>query len=367
MFTNMKNEFELFKKDYEENKFEVCIFGAGRGAYWAIKLLNKYNIPIKFIIDKNNNVKTNNLNAPIITLDEFLKSNKNMNFRILISSPKYEYEIKAELEKNIGKSKIYSFECELYCSSISNITEYKRYLDENYNQIRKIYLKLEDEFSRKTLENILKGRVSGKLKYFMDVFVQNQYFCEDIIKLNDKEIILDVGANYGDTLEDIVKQTNKKFERIYCFEPDEKCLDSLKEITQNLQLDNVVIINKGAWDKSERLSFASDSTHGASKIVSISQESHNELQEIETIAIDDIVEDNVTFIKMDIEGAEMKALKGAERTIKRHKPKLAICVYHKNEDILDIYKYITNLVPEYKIYLRHHNVSGTETVLYATL
>ncbi|EOS66974.1 FkbM family methyltransferase [Oscillibacter sp. 1-3] len=84
--------------------------------------------------------------------------------------------------------------------------------------------------------------------------------------------------------------------------------------------------------------------------------------------IDEIVEKEnpkVTMIKMDIEGSELEALKGAKKTIQRNKPKLAICIYHKPEDMLEIPLYIKSLVPEYKLYVRHHSNSNVETVLYA--
>jgi hypothetical protein len=74
------------------------------------------------------------------------------------------------------------------------------------------------------------------------------------------------------------------------------------------------------------------------------------------------------FIKMDIEGSELEALKGAKNTIKNQKPRLAISVYHKPEDIFEIPLYLKELVPAYKFYLRHDClVNLTETVLYAML
>lgn len=74
---------------------------------------------------------------------------------------------------------------------------------------------------------------------------------------------------------------------------------------------------------------------------------------------------DVTYIKMDIEGAELDALKGAETVIKKNHPKLAICIYHKNEDMVSIIEYIHQIVPEYKIYVRHHSRCVNETVCYA--
>ena len=87
--------------------------------------------------------------------------------------------------------------------------------------------------------------------------------------------------------------------------------------------------------------------------------------EIKVVTIDGIVKEKVTFIKMDIEGSELKALHGAEQKIKKYKPKLAICIYHKVEDIIDIPSYIHSLVPEYKFYIRHYSFGQAETVLYA--
>jgi hypothetical protein len=76
---------------------------------------------------------------------------------------------------------------------------------------------------------------------------------------------------------------------------------------------------------------------------------------IETVALDDMVDpgDRVTLIKMDIEGAELNALRGASKIIARDKPRLAVCVYHKFEDIMNIPSYILSLNPEYKLYLRN--------------
>ena len=86
------------------------------------------------------------------------------------------------------------------------------------------------------------------------------------------------------------------------------------------------------------------------------------------VSIDDMVgDDKVTFIKMDIEGAEMEALEGAKQTIERNRPKLAISIYHKEEDLWEIPFYILSKYPWYKIYMRHYTLTTNETVLYATV
>lgn len=86
---------------------------------------------------------------------------------------------------------------------------------------------------------------------------------------------------------------------------------------------------------------------------------------IKLIKLDDFISENVTFIKMDIEGAEMPALEGCKKTIEKYKPKLAICVYHKVDDLWKIPLFIKKLNPEYKLYLRHYSSTFAETVCYA--
>lgn len=89
---------------------------------------------------------------------------------------------------------------------------------------------------------------------------------------------------------------------------------------------------------------------------------------IDVDSIDNVCSgDKVTFIKMDIEGSELEALRGAVNVIKRDKPRLAICIYHKPEDMYEIPFWIKETVPEYKLYIRHHTDGILETVLYATL
>ena len=75
--------------------------------------------------------------------------------------------------------------------------------------------------------------------------------------------------------------------------------------------------------------------------------------------------ERVTFIKMDIEGAELSALRGAKKIIQQQKPILAVCIYHGVGDMLNVPTYIKKLVPEYQIYIRHYTNEMFETVCYA--
>ena len=125
-----------------------------------------------------------------------------------------------------------------------------------------------------------------------------------------------------------------------------------------MKLSNVEIIPAGMWSCNTTLFFNSQGSM-------MSRIDENGEDEVEVRALDEVVDGKVTFIKMDIEGAELESLKGARKIIQEQKPKLAICVYHKKEDIFDIPEYILSLNSEYKLYLRHYTLDEWDTVLYA--
>lgn len=92
------------------------------------------------------------------------------------------------------------------------------------------------------------------------------------------------------------------------------------------------------------------------------------ITKVKTITIDDFVDrlalPRVDFIKMDIEGAEEKALAGAKTSIRRFRPQLAISAYHSINDLVSLTGQIMEIEPSYRLYLAHHSMHSEETVLY---
>ena len=185
-----------------------------------------------------------------------------------------------------------------------------------------------------------------------------QYFDKEIMMPQEDEVFIDGGCFDCDTDREFIKWCGGNYKKIYAFEPDlknyERCLEYCRE--ENLQ--NIVLYQKGLWSRETELLFQ-DTGDGSSRI-------GEGTVEIQTVAIDAVVGDEaVSFIKMDIEGAELEALRGAEKTILRNRPRLAICIYHKPEDVIAIPEYILSLHSDYKLYIRHYSLNDCETVLYA--
>lgn len=188
-----------------------------------------------------------------------------------------------------------------------------------------------------------------------------RYFGPEFITFENEEVFVDAGCY---DLQTSIKLRDKynRVKKIYAFEPDPENYKLCLRNKEEYHMPEAEILPYGAWSERTTLHFERGSIHNSH----ISEEGGTS---IEATAIDEVVDPNerVTFIKMDIEGSELEALKGAKQTILRDKPKLAICLYHKPEDMTEIPLYIKSLVPEYKIYIRHHSNSYIDTVLYAVM
>jgi FkbM family methyltransferase len=168
-----------------------------------------------------------------------------------------------------------------------------------------------------------------------------------------EEVFVDAGCFDFATSLNFIKWCGGKYKKIIAFEPDPIQYPICVENSKNI--NNAVIYPYGLWNEKATLSF--DDTG------CITNDLKENIVEIKTVKLDDILNgEKATFIKMDIEGAELNALKGAKQTILKYRPKLAICVYHKPEDIWEIPAYILSLRNDYKFYLRHY---WYDTVLYA--
>lgn len=173
-----------------------------------------------------------------------------------------------------------------------------------------------------------------------------------------KEIFVDVGCYNGMSSVDFQKWS-KGNSFVYAFEPNFRQIEECKRNLENSGV-NYKIINKGAWIEEDTLHFMLTEHKMSSRI----REDGEEIVNVTSLD-KELGDEKVTFIKMDIEGSELPAIIGAKNIIIKNKPKLAISVYHKYEDIFEIPEIILKYNPNYKIYLRHYATSDSETILYA--
>lgn len=203
-----------------------------------------------------------------------------------------------------------------------------------------------------------------------------QYFGPDFMKFCDEEVFVDAGCYDFDSTLALAKHC-KRVKKVYAFEPDPhnypKCLDAFKKTSRKRILE-AKIFPCATWSERTALRFSALGTVSSTVCEEASPLSFTPKpsqfdSSISAMPIDEAIDsgDHITMIKMDVEGSELESLKGAKQTIMRDRPKLAICIYHKPEDLWEIPLYIKSLVPEYRFYIRHHSFMLYDTVLYAVM
>ena len=226
-----------------------------------------------------------------------------------------------------------------------------------------IYDKLSDYRSKKLLYAILSNWYRFDFVTIASSLEKNyaQYLDLDILKPSSDEVIVDLGAYTGDTMINYINTFGEDcYKKIYCYEITKETFEVLKG---NLRkYENIEFVNKAASDN-EGVLYINENETGAS--ANTIEETGT--KEVLATTIDNDIKNQVTLIKMDIEGSEQKALKGCEKHIKNEHPKLLISVYHNHEDLYKIPLMINDMDPSYKFYLRCYGsiIFPTEIVLFA--
>jgi FkbM family methyltransferase len=204
----------------------------------------------------------------------------------------------------------------------------------------------------------------------LNTFFLEQYSYQKgarIIHVQPGDVVIDAGLCWGETRLYFADQSGPQG-KVYGFEFVQDNLEILREnLRLNTHLANrIEVIPKALLNKSgETVSFC---PRGPSTWLEGKKKRKNSLQ-VSTLSIDDFVSEKgiarVDYIKMDIEGSELKALKGAEKTIRAFRPRVAISLYHREDDFIIIPEYLHKLDLQYEFFVDHFSIHSEETVFFA--
>lgn len=349
---------EIFDKYSDEIKYileknkekQIVIFGAGELGHKVYDALTEWKVFVKCFCDNNSYGKTDTRTGKkIISLNDLKGSMEDVFFLIAVFNDRGYMDVRQQLldfgikSGDFVSAKVVAERCPI------------SYLEKNVEKYRKVYSLLEEPFSKEVYVSRIK-------KAYLDIgitqIVSNpgeEYFDKNII-LTDEEVFVDCGGFDGDTAMKFINRTNEKFKKIIIFEPEESKERLIKERMKNYRFD---FYKCGVWSKEGILKF-----NARGDIASYVSEDGD--VEIKVKALDETVfEDAPTYIKMDIEGSEIEALKGCRNIIREYKPKLAVCIYHNPDDLFEIPIMIKEMREDYKLYIRQYADSIYETVCYA--
>ena len=337
---------------------EVYIFGASTMGQQILQYCRKRGIVVKGFLD-NDPRKQNTYIEGITIISPDILHDKDST--IIVAIGQGIISVCNDL-MNKGFEYIFHFHAFTFCTNIldrSNKEEnFHKDLVLNKFKYLSLYMSLADNKSRKVLNGLINYRLDLDISNLIIDRAEDQYFDKEIISLGKDEVFVDGGGFDGSTTSTFISKVKGEYTHIYYFEPD---LDHFKWSQVKLgNLWNISFFNIGIYHDHKSLVFGG--TGGMNGAINESGTTR-----IEVDSLDNIIKDKITYIKYDIEGAEYDGLLGARDHILNDNPKLAICAYHKSNDLWNLTELISRLNNCYKFYLRHYTSGPYETVLYATI
>ena len=219
----------------------------------------------------------------------------------------------------------------------AHVRKAKQYYSEHADEISIVEKLLSDEKSKEVYRAMIAFRSTYDMRKHPEYSLNDIYFVKDIVQLKKDEVFIDCGAFDGDSIYKFLENAGD-YKRIVAFEPDRQNYEKLAILKEKM---GTVLYNKGVWSKNTLMHFDEKGNEASG----ITDNSDGAVNDIEVVAIDNVEECSMA-------------------TIKRNHPKLAISIYHKDEDMIELPLYIHSLVPEYKMHVRQHSHSFFDTVLY---
>lgn len=337
-----------------ETELPIILYGMGNGA--------------DMIIDKMAEIGLKP--DGIFASDEFVRGHSFRGYRVMKYSEvceKYNNFVivmcfAVHDEATLSKVKAMSEEHTLYAPNVPIVDDgvfTREFIIEHDEEFDRAYSLLADDFSRKSYIDILNFKVSGKVNYLFGCQKEKNEIYSEYLHLNDSEIFMDLGAYDGDTVREFLDAVSS-YRKIIAVEADAKNYQKLVNNTN--ETENITTYNLAAWDKKELLHFEKKKGRN-------SKLSKAGTVEVQADSVDNILNgEEITVLKMDIEGSEEKALDGARNTITAYRPKLYVCAYHRNSDMYALPLKINEIYSGYRFHFCHHPyIPAWESNFYCTV
>jgi len=334
----------------------VAIYGAGFVGTWAVSYLQSIGAKVNHFIDRD--IQKNGTTVHGIPV--VLPSDP------VVSSAPSIFIAARHAVKNVQSA--------MANSNYRLISFDGYYVVKNYKKLSFVRDNFfNDEKSIETYNAIMVAMLTGSVESCLAVMEKDMYFALPEFSGTFDEIFVDAGAFVGDTLERFIWENLGTFRHFYAFEPGRKQFLALEQRISRLLSewaigkDRVTAVRAGLAAENGRraFSFLYDSPLRHGLTIENSEITQNDSESIEVYSLDSFLNGKaVTFIKADVEGMEMDLLRGAQTTISRYRPKMAVCVYHYPSDLIEVAEFVRSLVPEYKFSIRQHAPILGDFVLY---
>lgn len=344
---------------YLEDDF--ILYGAGYCGLMFLDLLDDYGRAPLCVFDTDMKKIGKKIHNNVYVKNPFLENSINKKINIIVCLLQKDglfIEIKNKLRllgyTNVHHIYEYRENEKLFQNQNLVIAVDNNLVKRHMQDIDYVYNYLSDKLSQdtyKALFEFLEKDYDVKIPHFP---MKEQYFSYDCYKKIDTEVFVDCGAFVGEILDYFIENNADEFCAYYAFEPDKR---NALRIKVKEGENRVRIIHKALSDRKEELLIKNYGNYNS--VISPKGD-----MRIESIELDDYkFEFKPTFIKIDVEGFEQRALRGMKNLICNDKPCLAVAIYHKVEDLWKIPQMLRAWLPYHKMYVRSY-MNLQETILY---
>ncbi len=326
----------------------IVLYGMGNGADKILDWCEANQVKVSGIFASDEFVRHQLFRGFIVKSYAELKEELGENLLIVIAFASERSEVLVRFQELAAEQEVLAPHLPLFADETENVS--LEWLAKYERELQMVYDSLADDWSRKVFANTLNYKLSGKVQYLFDCETKRVEDIASLVAPNQDEVYFDLGAYNGDTINELGEMTDYRWKKVVAVEPDRRNARKLRMYADTLAEKNltVEVHEAGIWKISGELGF-SDSGGRQSTFLA------NDKKIVPVTTIDYLAQERqVTYIKMDVEGAELQAIEGGQHTLRAYKPKLFVAAYHYDVDLFRIPLALWQLVPEYKIYLRKH-------------
>jgi FkbM family methyltransferase len=347
---------------------DIIIYGAGAVGRYACSILQHHGLAPQCFFDQKGATEGAFGGIPILPLEQDRRTKAQAANTTVIMCVLCRSEVEVSIQEALrsrGYSSIIPFRQKAFSTDFirahaSDVAEPP--MQEYRSEILRCFDLLGDDASRRAYGCAMGSFARRNFDDMPFLPVSQQYMPPDIALSKGYSSFVDCGAFTGDTIANLVA-AGRTPRATYAFEPDQRNYRALAATAERLNLAQCVLFPCGVSSQTATLRFKTDGTYAGA--ASVLDPAGNSL--IQCVALDEALKGIApSMIKMDIEGAEIDALNGARSIIARHRPDLAICVYHYVDHYFDIPLLINSWNLGYRFYFRTYDSCGNESVLYAT-
>lgn len=320
----------------------IVVYGMGNGADKLIKRFEKYGIEIADFFASDGFVRGHSFHGKRVKSFSEIK-NEYTDFAVVLSFASNRDEV-ISLFQDIDNN------YDLYIPDMPVAGEDyfdREFYNNNFDSIENAYNALADSESKRFFANIINYKLTGKLKFLEASYISKEQMYQFIG--GERFInIIDAGAYNGDTIRD-AKVYFPNLKKAYAIEPDSKTFKKLAKYTEAEADISIECINAAVFNVNGEASFSTSANRNSS-ISSTTSYQHKD-DTVKTVTIDSIANEKIDYIKYDVEGAEIEALLGSDKTIRRDMPVLLVSAYHRSCDIFSLVNHLKENYPFYDLHL----------------